>query len=299
MAESSSGTALEEWKETRGILSRFDGNLHDLRKYGFTFLAALFTIDALQKLVSNNITDYVRLGLIGITIAFIITLRFLDHNYQQFQNAASIRARILERMLNIEVTETISERYKKEKIYNWNLGVYIGFVIIALLIGFIILPLGIYWLGPFVFACIGIGFLLFIKYSKDLNVNLHHHGTELKEDWIIDKVSCKQGEKVRITITNLDEKNELIILSGKPVCDIRDEENTVSYPQLSENGISIPPDGNYSWLWDTGNVTPDTIYRIFPRGWGGEPMRRSIVVYGPAAEINKDTTPVSVTVINE
>jgi len=297
MAESS-GTALEEWKEARGILSRFDENLHDLRKYGFTFLAALFTIDALQKLVSKDITDNIRLGLIAITIAFIVTLRLLDHDYQQFQSAASIRARILERMLNIEVTETISEKYKRDKLYNWNLGVYIGFVIIALFIGLMILPYGMYWLVASGFAFVGIVLIFIIKYSKNLKVNLHHHGTELKEDWTIDRVSCKQGEKVRITITNLDEKNELIIPSGKIVCDIRNEENTVSHPQLSANGISIPPGGNYSWLWDTSNVAPDTIYRIVPRDWG-DPIRRSIVVYAPTAETSKDTTPVLVTVINE
>ncbi len=73
MDDTCSGNALDEWKESRAILAIFDENLHDIRKYGFTFLAGLLTIDILQKLVTNPNSN-VGIGLISITIVLILTL---------------------------------------------------------------------------------------------------------------------------------------------------------------------------------------------------------------------------------
>ena len=37
-AQPTYGNAIDEWKETRAVMARFDENLHDLRKYGFSFV---------------------------------------------------------------------------------------------------------------------------------------------------------------------------------------------------------------------------------------------------------------------
>lgn len=269
----SHGNALEEWKESRAVLARFDENLHDLRKYGFIFLAALLAADSVQALL--KLEENTRFALILITIAFIVTLRLLDHNYQRFQNAASIRARILETILNIELTETISERYRSNKLYWHIFVVYIGFVLIAGGLGAAILSAS-YW--SWVIAATGIGIGLISAFSITLTVNLQHRKNLPREDWIIDRLSCEQGDKVRITITNLDENKNVNFESGHVVCEIRDEEGNLVNTVEAGSKVSIPGHGNHSWLWDTKKTEPDRIYRVWPRGWGA-PMKRSIVVY--------------------
>ncbi len=324
-----SDTILEEWKETRSVLGRFDGYLDELRKYGFSFLAGLFTVDAIGKyLLMEPKYNYVKFGLIVITITFIVTLRLLDQNYMQFQNAASIRARILERLLNIEITGTISNRYNRVKLHYWILGLYFVFVGIAALIGCIILPQE-YWPLVIIAAIIGGLVILLLKYlavdllhpvnhyiqdfSKDYQQKLkkrigskENFDGELpplpKEDWIIDRITCKIGENVRIIVTNLDNEYPIFIEggSGQPVFIILEEgkdrdtpiADAVCVETVKDEGILIPKNGNYSWLWKTGEwrdgckeCKPNTVYRIWPRGWDA-PLHRSIIINQPEIEID-------------
>jgi hypothetical protein len=204
------------------VLARFDENLHDLRKYGFIFLAALLAADSVQTFF--ELEENTRFALILITIAFIVTLRLLDHNYQRFQNAASIRAGILETILNIELTETISERYKRNRLYWYIFSVYVGFVLVAGGLEAAILSAG-YW--SWLIAATGIGIGLISAFSLTLTVSLQHRKDLPREDWTIDRLSCEQGEKVRIVITNLDEKEAVNFESGDVACEIRGEEDNL------------------------------------------------------------------------
>ena len=273
----SSDNTIEEWKEARSVLARFDENLHDLRKYGFSVLSAFLALDALQKMTS--IDAGAKFGLIVVTMALIITLRLLDQDYQKLQGAASIRARILERSLNFELTDTITDRYKRDNLYHFNFAIYCGFILIAIIIGLIILPADMY--GYLYIAGI-ISYLCLIGIDVFLRVNVIHKGTTFKEDWTIDRVSCNVGEKVRITITNMDDKKDLVFAKDELLFTFRDEENKYTGEQIADNEITIPPEGNYSWLWDTSDILPDKIYRIIPRGWN-VPMVRSIHVSKPKA----------------
>lgn len=286
---------LDEWKETRSVLARFDENLHDVRKYGFTFLAALFTIDSLQTLLSDTISDPVRLGMILITITFIVTLWILDLDYQKYQQAAAIRAKILETMLNFELSETISYKYKREKMFHWILYLYLAFVFIAVIIGFIIISAAAYILLMIGFALVGAAAILYL--SSHLTINLFHaddqydgtfrqeyvqrYNTLPKEDWILDKVSCKKGDLVKITFTNLNDDGFIEFDENTCPFEVWPEgEKGIDKPtfQAPMANIDVPQSGNYSWLWDTTCCTPNKVYRIWPRGWS-EPLKRSVAVY--------------------
>lgn len=274
MATSSSyGNALEEWKEARAVLARFDENLHDLRKYGFIFLAALLASDSIQTIL--KLEENARLALILITIVFIIALRLVDKNYEQFQSATVIRAMILERILNIELTETISYRYRRDRFSLHVQLLYISFIVLAGGLGSIILSVGYQLFLSLAFATAGIAFIL--AFPKTLNLILRHSEGLPEEDWIIDRLSCEQGEKVRIIITNLDEKY-IKFESGEVVCEIKEEGGNWAHEVKAESQISIPGYGNHSWLWDTKQAKPDKIYRVQPRGWN-VPLKRSIMVY--------------------
>ena len=89
---------LDEWKAARDILSKFDDRIADLRKWGFSFLSGLITADALTKLFGGNDfpNDRIGIAIFSITLVLVIALMVLVKNYQLFQTATAIRARILE-----------------------------------------------------------------------------------------------------------------------------------------------------------------------------------------------------------
>lgn len=127
--------AFDEWKETRSVIARFDGYLDGLRRYGFVFIAALLAANSIQAYSSfSNIT---KVFLSVITIAFIVGLYFLDVYYRRMIEAASIRARVLETavLLDTELNEVTSDKFKKEKRQKYIKWIYIGFILIAVIVG--------------------------------------------------------------------------------------------------------------------------------------------------------------------
>ncbi|HII01166.1 TPA: hypothetical protein HA351_05800 [Methanosarcinaceae archaeon] len=116
-------------------------------------------------------------------------------------------------------------------------------------------------------------------------------------DWTIEKTSCRKNEKIKITITNLNEK-PIEFKENDKFCDIElkktfsdTESNDDSY-NLSikvKEPITILRYGTYSLLWDTSK--PDEkkrevvegIYRITPHNFE-YPLRRAIVVSGSAKQ---------------
>jgi hypothetical protein len=53
----------------------------------------------------------VKLAIFSAILLLIVGMRLIDSIYRTFQGAISMRARVLEVRLNLELTETISERY--------------------------------------------------------------------------------------------------------------------------------------------------------------------------------------------
>jgi hypothetical protein len=107
----------------------------------------------------------------------------------------------------------------------------------------------LFWGG---IALIFIIILIFIssdKLGKLLYIDLNPMNRFSDEDWIIDRVSCEQGEKVRITITNLNKNEYISFTEGSLVCKIRSQsDNFVMLPIEAKEDIVIPPLGNCSWL---------------------------------------------------
>ncbi|AKB24910.1 hypothetical protein MSMTP_1441 [Methanosarcina sp. MTP4] len=441
--------ALTEWKEARATISKCDECLDGLRRYGFTVITGLLAVDAIQSYI--KLGNPAKIGLIVITIAFIIGLYILDIYYQRIIEAATIRARILETtVLNFELNETLSDRFEQEDLKKYIKWIYIGFILIAVLIGIMVVisaapsPLtttsinssinttssnsgipsnisvnstlvhststnivdsgtlstkvvnsstlstnetntstsstkvvnsstlstneasykdwsliqendkkGIllfisliflfiimhnryksqkaddkriilstiihmilvtfvfvtiaYYITPnlnyevnivsiliFILAIIGVIGAFFIELFTNIRINYSVKTGKLKreseyfEDWVIDRVSCKLNEKIRITVTNLDKKKELKFNSNGAFCVITSEDKRYKNGRYeltidAKANIAIPKYGTYSCLWDTsqkdaaGNTPLDGIYRITPRDWK-VPLRRTIVV---------------------
>ena len=285
---------LEEWKETRAVLARFDENQHDLRKYGFIFLAALLAANSFQAYL--DLPELARCVLLVITIAFIVALRLLDDNYQKFKKVTAIRSRVLEVSLNIKLSETIDEHYKNERWDKYISLLYYAFIVITILLGIALLfPVDssfdqttilsfIFYLSwVLIAAVVGVWFIR--RVSSELPL---YYGTQTddyyKNDWMIDRVTCVQGENVKISITNLHPEEKTVFSANEMAFTIIDEEERRIHTERAKKEITLENFENYSWLWNTSKVEPDKIYRVLPRARNA-PLKRSIVVH------KKDTQP--------
>ena len=119
---------MKEWEKARELIKDYDNRLHDLRKFGFSFITGLLTIGSLvtqtiaRGVTTNNIeitgesTEIIagpfNLGVFIITIMLIVALHLFDKNYRVFQEAANTRIKVLERKLNLELSEAVTVRYE-------------------------------------------------------------------------------------------------------------------------------------------------------------------------------------------
>jgi hypothetical protein len=196
-AQPSAGNALDEWKEARAIIGRFDGNLHDLRKYGFSFVTALLVANGLLSVGGTSaIPAGVKVGILIVTMGLIITLKLLDTHYRRFQNAASTRGRILENRLNLDLTNDISFFYALDRWWLYVQYVYCGFVGLTALLGLALLWNNWLLFSPVAVAAIFSWAIIYITNLEKPEIAL--------EDWSVDRKIVPQGVPVRITYTNLN-----------------------------------------------------------------------------------------------
>lgn len=276
-ADKTADNGLDEWKAARDIFGKFDDRIADLRKWGFSFLSALITADALTKLFDSTSTypnDRIGIAIFGITLVLIIALMVQDKNYQLFQCAAGIRTSILEARLNLELTETISFRGKMDKFNYYVLGVYLLFASVAGIIG-------VLYFYPDILLTLIVIIITIIAIVLIYWIGTRGPDLTRQVDWSFDRISCIQGEKIRITATNLCEK-PVTFPVGK-VWEIREEgkEKTATTPQTITEELTIGGQNNYSWEIPTDKLNPG-IYRVFPAYLNGglweDPLRRAIIV---------------------
>lgn len=243
---------MDEWKEARSVLARYDTNLHDLRKYGFGFVTALL---AANGLLSQGGTSVVPLGvkaaILVATMGLIVALKLLDTHYRLFQKAASIRGRILEDRLNLDITNDISFFYGLEAWWWYVQVLYYAFVGLTFVLG-----LAILWgnalliIGMLVAALVSCWLIWFINREKPTAL----------EDWSVDNKIVSQGTPVRITYTNLNSGDR-----GDHPGKLRLWWNVKREAAMTEAAfvkeespveVQLRYFENYDWLWETKEVNP-------------------------------------------
>jgi hypothetical protein len=106
---------MQEWQTARDIISSFDDRLHDLRKYGFGFITALLAAEYLlvpSGSTSPALPNIIKLAVLLITLMLIVALHLMDRIYRILQSGAATRAIIVEKLLNLELTEVIGAKYR-------------------------------------------------------------------------------------------------------------------------------------------------------------------------------------------
>jgi len=269
------GDAIAEWTAARSSIKDFDDRIHDLRKLGFTFMTALLTFQALvepyiastpgtNSTPSSNgqgIMDTVKIGILLVTLLLIIILRSLESNYELYRKAAATRAGILERTYNLELTDTISFRYKhgSQKItifyclFAASVGT-LGYFILTDILLFGVL------LGFTIATILGLWYFMF----RDLT----YDETKGHEDWTIDMQECTIGTPIRIILTNLNSSHPLTIPGNNQLWKVESEEwdngkPRYSYEEISNHDIKIAPNGTQIWIWHTNAAIPG-VYQLTP-----------------------------------
>lgn len=247
----------KEWESCRNVLKEFDDRIHDIRKYGFTFLTALIAAESLIIPESSfigkgspGIPDNIKLGILGVTLLLILTMRVIEKNYQLYQICSAQRAQVLERSLNLELTEIISDRHRKKHIPTLVTSIYILFTLGTGLLGYTILSPNYQLANVLLIGMFGVVGCLILIQSFDLRYDRGYI------DWTIDKVVYNQGEKVRITVTNINENDEDLPIKLGPgvVWTIETQDGDLIYREDVSKPKFIFPERNYTWEWNTAKI---------------------------------------------
>lgn len=281
---------LEEWKVARSVLASFDGSLHDLRKYGFSFVTALLAAESILvpgpvAIASGKeaLPPLIKLCVFAVTLLLIDALQLIDKNYQVIQEAAADRALVLERELNLELSEVISDRYKG--VHFRVFALYFALTLGVLYLGSLVLYPDYLYVGVLVvLEMISVGFLI---WNFRIELKFREGGPEW--DWTLSPLVCQSGDEVKITLTNLTrDKVETVIpglglrkmpkpivfKQGELVWDVENQDGDVIDQWTAKKEMTIY-DG-YTWLWPTKRFGKG-IYRVRPRRWS-LPLHRKIIV---------------------
>ena len=124
---------LDEWKECRTSIERFDKLIVDIRKYGFTLITGLLTAGAFWfvKPDDNQQADYARSGISFVLNVLILALFIIDRANEVFLRAAVKRAERIEKYLgSIGLTTAISDAAEKTGIVTWAVVLYTLFLLV-------------------------------------------------------------------------------------------------------------------------------------------------------------------------
>lgn len=91
---------LEEWREARRSVGRFDEYLLNLRRYGFTLATILIGADAYLS-ITQDVLPWAKAGAAAAVMLLIFALFLLDHHVKTLQSTALCRAAALEKLLGL------------------------------------------------------------------------------------------------------------------------------------------------------------------------------------------------------
>lgn len=196
----------KEWQSNKELLDMLGNRIYVLRKYGFSFITTLLTAQAI--LIPGNLfgavslPDIVKFAVFSVTILLILALLLFEKSYQILHEAAEQRAIVLERILNLDLLETLSVRFQREHV-DWYKTIIYGLFIIATLL--------LAWSALFQInsspSLYNLYYLLILTISSSFGfyyiINLSP-GSKRPGDldsWNIDKLEVKENNKVKITYT--------------------------------------------------------------------------------------------------
>jgi hypothetical protein len=314
-----------EWSSVRETMKFFDDKLHDLRKLAFTFITALITIEGgliVQK-ADTTISNRAKLAIYAVTLLLILAAYLMDKIYRVYQQAANMRGAVLENTLNLELSQTISERHRAAWLVFDVILVYIMFILAVLLLAWFSFSIKSYYL---LYLAIG----AVIGFTATTFILGNSFKYNFREDWTISPLECCKTGTVRVMLMNfrapLTYKNALALytrfssvnqelpkpidFSGKPTKKAwKAKYSNIKHPivlragrdffnvineKTGEKSYTETPDrnlfifDNYTWTLSRADFGEDGVYQIKPCAWP-VPLSRRIIVSGKSCSQPADT----------
>jgi hypothetical protein len=134
----------DEWKEARGLISKLDDTLADLRKYGFSFITALLAADSVLGETSSgatiSISPGVKLAIFVSTLILIAGLCATDRYFRTLQEGASARAiQIENHFKTVTLTHIVGKFYYQKRLWLFIEGLYVCFTLAAEVLALMVL----------------------------------------------------------------------------------------------------------------------------------------------------------------
>lgn len=261
-----------------------------------TILFERWIIEPGENSIGEAFPDSIKVGILFVTLMLILGVNILDRNYRTIEKAIFTRITVLEKLLNIEISDIISQRFNLVWIQDFITLVYLLFVSGVLILGYVVL--GIYsFIVLLVLSLFAIVPILFL--SRDYVLDLFGCGYV---DWILDKIECKQGDQVRIVMTNLG-KEDFPKIAGSLDGEIMwklvnqcDDANSMKPddPKILKKGVaneelSLRYTNNYTWILETNDIEPG-IYCLYRRTFdkkGNMQPKNKMVPLGRKLRIHK------------
>lgn len=278
-------TQYKEWEKTREFFKEYDTRLHELRKYGFSFVTALLTVGSFAtNIISQGISSEAanitasasieteipapalfNLGVFIVTLLLIVAIHLFDKNYRVFQEAAYIRAVVIERKLNMELTDAIAARHRRGRIALNIFFVYSLFILGVAVIGCVILNPQwnlIFWL----IGCSCLAWVVIICQSVALRIKFNN---DENLDWTVSPLECYSDDTIRITLNIFEKsKNPFTQFFRSIVETILGEKESEEIPRIIFPGKTVmweinDKDGNKQYDFTVPDKTPLTVYKNY------------------------------------
>ena len=283
-ADGDNDDVMEEWQAARDVLAQYDGYLHDIRKYGFSFVTGLLTVDALLGAAEP---EFKLAALVG-TMALIVILFVIDRNYRVFLAAANLRATLLERRSPPELSQAITRVYETQRVGSAFTFVYFGLVSVTWVIGYLVLGSAFIW---------ELSLALCVAFMSMYGLHL----TLGIRPWVyfdIDGFEYEKGETAMVVVSYLRGKESKVsILSGgisggeppdlelkacERVWDVYDEEDISlrdpkplssewsdggKNPRMPKEHILISERHDHRWEFPTASLAPGLYRAVYEGPW--------------------------------
>jgi hypothetical protein len=239
----------KEWAETRQLINQQDERVHDTRKMVFGLFSSLATVSGFFSSnvpAAGRVWPAVHLALLGL----LVTGRFIEQQAGLLQKAAVSRAFVLELLTPIELTDTLSARYRR----GWaqrTTYIYVALGLVSTVVFGLLSGGGAPLLA--IAAVTGL-YVAYVAWIGRLDLTFAREG----QDWSFSATSCQVGEVISILLTNLADAallptstpaalRRIYDADGKPVhgpC-----ENLPLHPEVLDVGRSLPNRRPFRWLW--------------------------------------------------
>jgi hypothetical protein len=231
----------------------------------------------------------VKFAIVLVTLVLLLAVQLIDRNYVNFQKAAAARATVIERRLNIELTEVITDRYRVGLINLLNNLVYVLLMACVILLA---------WFSfgaetGYMVVLIAVAFLMTFLTSR-LQVRYNY---EQEGDWTIEPLTLPRGGVLRITVNNLQGLKHSNLWSdmlslfwnpksgpapirfekGKTLWSILDDETgRVVLTRKAERDLEIF--GSHTWTVRAVALGKPGVYQLRPEEWKF-PLHRKIEIH--------------------